>query len=103
MRISKFRLMILKWLLRDRAVYDICCALRGPDNRDEDLKAATTAVIRHRLGINREFCIVYPDIEFRVKQRNIASSEATANEAHFLRHAEDAFRKLGLHWLDVNE
>lgn len=88
-------------------LWDILTALRGPDFSDwnGETKAATTAVIRYKLGLrdgeNAAGAICEPDspkkVEFR---KNLIVSGASW---HFVSHAQNAFNALDLKWNELNE
>ena len=75
----------------------VLTALRGPD--DGKGKNATTAVIRHAIGIKYSiFATVLPDDEIAATFR-----KQTNLDFHFACHAKDAFSVLGLNWESVNK
>lgn len=96
---------LVKFLnVNDKAAKDlwwILTALRGPDSHDMTLKAATTCVIRHKLGIKDgtgNGASVVPDNSASVNYRRSVSP----NDGHFFYHAADAFRALDLKWDENN-
>lgn len=82
----------------------VLTALRGPDNNDDGIKRATTAVIRRKVGIredNSGRAIVNTDSsEYKNTRARLASWFVSS---HFLEHAQNAFSALGLKWNEVNE
>lgn len=108
------RSFILRSIVRrvnegDQRLWDILSALRGPDANPftegvspVDIKAATTAVIRKRLGFNGykvPFTVESDDTD-KVKLRQ--DCEGVCGN-HFTKHAQMAFYYLGLKWDEVNE
>lgn len=104
-----------------KKVWDVLTALRGPDgvhDADDLLKQSTTCVIRRRLfgdALSRLDPLGYPyaaqngDTPARAAQRatcdleSVPVSAASKHpHAHFIRHAQRAFRALGLKWTSVN-
>src|SRR5574340_930628 len=101
-----------------KKVWDVLAALRGPDgvhDADDLLKQSTTCVVRRRLfgdalrGLGLPATGPAPyvawngDSPARVAQRSTcdlesvpASAAAKHPHAHFIRHAQAAFRALGL-------
>lgn len=93
-------------------LYDILTGLRGPDINDKDFyvyKDATTAVLRmavcKKSGTNfdgggfqgvRSYDTL-EKVETRKKMRNLIGS------SHFVTHAYDAFKALGLKWDVLND
>lgn len=83
------------------ATWDALTGLRGPDDGNDDNKAATTAVIRqHMLGPNIEGRVCadfsYDSAERLSRRRTLKGGE------HFEEHARRAFVALGLGWHVVN-
>lgn len=81
-------------------LWAVLSALRGPDNGDWKLKVATTAVIRHKLGLeksNGQF-VVMEDTELAVDYRKNLGDD----NSHFVSHAQRAFKALGLKWDALN-
>lgn len=83
-------------------LWNILTALRGPDNKDERLKEATTGVLRHKLWLDDwsiGLFVSNPDeqafLEIR-KQIDIGQN------SHFTRHIMAAFKSIGLQWNEVN-
>lgn len=86
-------------------LWSILTALRGPDKDDGlgMLKAATTAVIRHRIGLaknNYGGAIVNPDSEAYAQYRQTQARDD--GTSHFITHAQLAFEALGLKWDELN-
>lgn len=83
-------------------LWSILTALRGPDDGDGSLKKATTAVIRHHIGVhaaNLGGAVANPDSEtLALFRRNFAFGSYN----HFIFHAKLAFIALGLKWGAVN-
>jgi hypothetical protein len=97
-----------------RKLWDVLAALRGPDTSDYDHagKKATTAVIRYAMGLrgvlgkNEFIYTVLPDTKTAAAIRaNLWQKEAQEQSAltgHFVNHAFDAFKALGLDWDSEN-
>lgn len=84
-----------------RHLWDVLTALRGPDNRDEELKAATTEVIRDKAFgrfVVRHFANVNSDTPERMQYREGMHQTKEYNTAHFEHHARAAFLALDLDW-----
>lgn len=85
-------------------LWSVLTALRGPDNDDEVVKKATTAVIRWKVGIpkdNSGGAVVNADSSEYKNIRVGLTSEFCS--PHFLVHVQNAFTALGLEWSGVNE
>lgn len=91
-----------------RDLWDVMTALRGPDNEDDDIKRATTEVIRwHLLGkdpnmshFSGSYCGQDSEADMRLR---LHLTQACPEEGlHFLNHATKAFEALGLVWDKVN-
>lgn len=85
-------------------LWDILTALRGPDNQDQTLKSATTAVIRHAVLGDRSivqafYAHVKPD---STEDVNVRIGFDSKTNRHFYRHVKSAFYALGLDWEEVN-
>ena len=82
-------------------LWDILTALRGPDDTNLSLKEATTAVIRyHALPVcDKNGATVYKDCIGNEIARH--KYESTASR-HFISHAKNAFKALGLDWIKTN-
>lgn len=85
-------------------LYTLLTALRGPDNDSCRVKEATTSVIRYALFgdiLSRMpfGAIVNPD-EYRHELIRIEKDKLFN---HFVQHAKDAFKVLGLKWSDEEE
>lgn len=79
-------------------LWDVLTALRGPDVQNEEVKRATTGVIRYfLLGASVPGCTTSnPDApELAAVRRKLVDS-------HFTGHARKAFRVLGLKWRSCN-
>src|SRR5260370_5257383 len=77
-------------------LWDLFSALRGPDSENENVKLATTAIIRQK---------AFPGLSVREIQTgsdNVAAVKVRLGLAggawHFPHPAENAFRALGLTW-----
>lgn len=92
---------------KSAALWAVLSALRGPDDEAELTKLATTAVIRakafpltaklsHATG-GRVRASMIPDRDTSVFMRQHMKF------SHFVGHARDAFRALGLSWRSLNE
>lgn len=90
------------------SLFSILSALRGPDNQSDDIdpdadlailhywkrvKLATTAVIRHHVGLTYTGIDINPDSPEHVKTRL-----GLIQYSHFTQHARSAFAALGLRW-----
>lgn len=90
------------------ALWNVVTALRGPDNGDEDLKRATTEVIRWKLlgkptdRLHFSGSYLAPDSGVGLQRRTHYSLGEFEASHHFLRHAQWAFKALGLKWDEVN-
>lgn len=92
---------------RDRVgFWAVLSALRGPDEDFVDdwdsgrVKEATTAVVRWALlGAHPNSIVVLMDSPKAAKVR----CELTSDNNHFVNHARNAFRALGLAWGTVNQ
>lgn len=99
-------------------IWCVITALRGPDVYFQsgelgfghnDLKEATTAVIRHKLGINahnRYGVAAWPDNQISVGIRRKFDAHFDCGDRgiwHFIEHAKAAFLALGLKWDKLNE
>ena len=86
-------------------LWNILTALRGPDNHSDELKDATTAVIRWYAGIPQEnsgYAISLPDSEASAEFRVKLLKNLKGKDRHFVSHARGAFEALGLNWYEVN-
>lgn len=79
-------------------IWDILTGLRGPDNYDHDLKAATAGLIRKAVFGN----IDLPTATVTEKDRPYHLARRLGSSGHFSNHAENAFYALGLKWDEVN-
>jgi hypothetical protein len=91
-------------------LWNILTALRGPDTEDplEELKRATTSVIRTKIGIlpcANGATTVPDDSEELVKARMDYVQARTKHtySYHFGNHAMNAFHSLGLRWDTLNK
>lgn len=82
-------------------LYYVLAALRGPDYGTSDFdpdayldKSATTAIIRHAIGIEAYGLTVHGDSDDHVARR----CNELAKWSHFKEHAQRAFEILGLEW-----
>jgi hypothetical protein len=97
-----------------KSLWDILTALRGPDNSDQTFstKVATTCVIRSKSlpktfnshsTITKNSFISAIAISNNDSPRSLKSrSEFMYPYGHFLSHAKNAFKALGLKWDEVN-
>lgn len=79
----------------------VLTALRGPDNESSAAKDATTAVIRHAIGLRQGVgngAVVREDSEAAVALRDEIRLNRTATGYHFIMHASEAFEALNLNW-----
>lgn len=88
-----------------KELWDILTALRGPDNNDPLVKAATTEVIRRALGmsISSNLALVSSDLPYKVEHRKRMVAGTARVTDHFLTHAKSAFAALGLKWDELNK
>lgn len=115
---------IVRAFFRDREIrqseqtdaWAILTALRGPDAWDENLKEATTAVVRDAVfgrgsagepfGRNRMGCLVDRDspesleVRRRLEGAIVGKPVPAGFSSHFAHHARSAFRALRLSWDD---
>lgn len=86
------------------SLWVVLSALRGPDvpDRFEELKAATTAVIRHTAGLRMKGLVILPDSERSLAVRR-GETEDGVPQGHFAFHAMNAFSQFGLTWCSVNK
>jgi hypothetical protein len=84
-----------------KALWDVLSALRGPDSCSDAEKDATTAVVRHTIGLNRYLfgLIVDPDRADNIDMR----AGWKFRSSHFQSHAKQAFDALDLKWTELNE
>ncbi|MFI5355197.1 MAG: hypothetical protein ACHQX0_06260 [Desulfobaccales bacterium] len=103
---------------REAHLWDILSALRGPDDGNEDLKVATTAVIRYTVfgpGLRDMGMVCLPDSGASLRTRQSFNEFGQAfdkdgqvinpnrfENIHFFGHARRAFKALGLDWDRVN-
>jgi hypothetical protein len=93
---------LLAYGYKGEELWSILTALRGPDNQSEMAKDATTAIIRHTLGLkngNIGLFISHKDNEYYAKLR---TSVREYSGHHFHYHAKKAFKALNLKWDEVN-
>lgn len=96
-------------------LWDILTALRGPDNGRDDVKNATTAIIRAAVFgaeagtqlAERAFVKFQDETEYVEMRTHLTDSlekdKLVDTQYHFYDHAIQAFRALGLSWLQSNE
>lgn len=84
-------------------LWDILTALRGPDDQDNVVKEATTAVIRWQAFPRTARVRTVPAV-FNGDTESFADSRNrwSASSFHFWRHAGFAFAALGLKWSKIN-
>lgn len=82
-------------------LWHVLSALRGPDDGDDYIKRATTAVIRQAIGMKNDTvpALVREDSSTS-KTKRVEMDDGSYN--HFKCHAISAFRALGLDWDRVN-
>lgn len=87
-----------------RILWDILTGLRGPDDGSFDSKDATTSVIRGTVFSKQAMrqtgaAMLHPDEEsdYHTKAR-----VGRMNQTHFVQHAKNAFKALGLNWDSSN-
>ena len=92
-------------------LFDVLSALRGPDSKSDNVKEATTGLIRgkafprvfdenkhqNHLGL----VVTLVDNEDHAKLRRDLENDREESH-HFIAHAQSAFRYLGLSWSDLN-
>lgn len=94
-----------------RKLWDVLTALRGPDSDALKLKDATTAVVRHKLGLlSRGNFITAKDSPEAAAHRNESMPRENRYGGYYLRdynhfshHAYQAFKALGLEWNKENK
>jgi hypothetical protein len=109
---------IVKFLNTDKTgdagkLWHVLTALRGPDDESAELKAATTAVIRHAIGLKGTVTTyngiqdgsnsTYTFILNRDTKKHTALRGVEMHGSHFKQHANYAFMALGLNWWKVNK
>lgn len=101
---------IMKFLHRDddqsKNLWHVLTALRGPDEGSFDVKDATTAVLRHALGLRYDDngAVTGPDSEFFAQERGRIFHEFTLpTSGHFRKHMRDAFNALNMGLYNVND
>jgi hypothetical protein len=109
---------IVKFLNTDKTgdagkLWHVLTALRGPDDENKELKAATTAVIRHALGLKGTVTVfngiqdgsdsTYTFILNRDSKKHVALRGVEMHGSHFKHHANYAFEALGLDWWKLNK
>lgn len=87
-----------------KKLWDILTALRGPDSDIDDIKYATTSVIRKTIGLTCEGgendkigAIILSDSYNKCETR-----QSDLKSWHFDSHVRSAFDTLGLKWEEVN-
>jgi len=94
-----------------KKLWGILTALRGPDDDGLQAKWATTAVIRHAIGLNGyinedegyHFTENADEPAFVGVRKRIYNGAGSAHSIHFIDHAMAAFDALGLEWNKVNK
>lgn len=87
-------------------LWAVLSALRGPDNSNQQDKAATTGIIRHKIGLTQggpNWAVVNEDSEGKAQRRADAELAITNIHYHFQQHAAKAFSALGMKWGEVNQ
>ncbi len=87
-------------------LWAVLTALRGPDSRDNEVKYATTAVIRDAAFPKRETVngsVFRKDTQASAAKRRVVFNSPYWDSRHFRGHVEDAFSALGLELLKFNE
>ena len=88
-----------------RQLWDVLSALRGPDNENNEVKHATTAIIRAacfpKTYSGGDICIPATMCHDSERDRD-ARTASNKIGYHFRRHAQTAFDALGLSWHEVN-
>jgi hypothetical protein len=91
-----------------RGLWAVLTGLRGPDNLDWTDKDATTSVIRGAaLGydaVGRYANVTTEDhLGYRDRREKLRrGADSACENLHFVMHAKDAFRALGLKWEENN-
>lgn len=84
-------------------LWDILSALRGPDDQNAEMKAATTAVIRCKLfGAYTIDGIADANIDTEEKAESRKRWVVSSISDHFIFHARSAFAALGMVWAQKN-
>lgn len=97
---------------QSRKLWAVLTALRGPDSDDSYEKLATTAVIRHAIGLRAYVAgaVVSADsaeyattrmLRFPIVLNHLGNLSLKKWE-HFSAHAKMAFDALGLSWTEAN-
>lgn len=84
-------------------LWNILTALRGPDNGDNLLKEATTAVLRHKLWLDEWSIGLFASNPDEQALLEIRKQIDVGENSHFTRHIMAAFKSIGLNWNGVNE
>lgn len=92
---------------KSRALWAILSALRGPDVDCQELKAATTAVIRATAFPKTAFVSHSRGGRVQAAMNEDSSEQLYTRQkemksSHFLIHAREAFEVLGLEWNEDN-
>jgi hypothetical protein len=93
-------------------LWAVLTALRGPDSDDSYEKLATTAVIRHAIGLRSYVAgavVIADSAEYATTRMlrfpivlNHLGNLSLRNWEHFSFHAKNAFDVLGLSWTEAN-
>lgn len=83
-------------------IWRVLSALRGPDERDAELKRASTAVLRYHV-LGEEICVALC-VECGPDAASLAALRRTYRPlgGHFIGHTIQAFDACGLRWDEVN-
>lgn len=88
-----------------KRLWDVMAALRGPDEKENYTKAATTTVIRYAAfgyAPRNYGADVYADQPSFAEERKAKWGDPDDATSHFIRHAASAFNALGLKWGELN-
>lgn len=82
-------------------LWNVMTALRGPDNHDDDLKTATTCIVRYAVfgnetSVQRHGYVNYDNTSHLTRRKSFIVNP------HFRGHITAAFRALDLKWDEVN-
>lgn len=97
-----------------KKLWDVLTALRGPDDSCFNTKDATTAVVRHTIGLSGRtgsdlnstyhgYAVKPDNTQYSHRRKELESGLARLLPGHFRDHILAAFNALDLKWNDVNE